>query len=585
MAVQEQIYRSGGQGPSGAALPMAGDEAFGAGLGAEIERAGGQLEASQARAMQAEKQRREEDANAQAAVDYAGVVTRVEAKRGELRENAEPDAAGHVAAVGNEIDAESTAFLSTIRDPRVRARWAPQIAELKARVIPDEDGWARGRRLETFKTNVGNAGEEWDKTNFGDPDPHVFEQSIEATRTLIEGLPYGRAVTEPLMKEELGKRASSYFKGLTHSNPVAAAAVLKSGILDHYLTPDQVEKLTNENEVDLRIAAADARRVQEQALQQVHQDVTEFKQRVNDRGEVPADKEFDTLVARATAAGAPEVVDDLRYMQGKIRVSRETDKWTSADWEHNVNALAAKVAGGHSSADEQMQLRLLTELRPAKEAKFRNDPEGHAAAAGMPVPEVDLANPTPAAIGARKAWARAFARTGGLIEPPYLSKDQLQVYRDRANQGPVGQLEVASELKAAWGDAAPSIVRQIGGEPKADMQIMLGLPERMAQVYRQGREALAKNLVKLDDKAARQVWQDYAAAVPADVRPALFDAARNIAAGWMSEQGKTEPTADFANVFRQALHRAGGMLGSAGDGSATGGFIAGTAITPGCRRT
>jgi hypothetical protein len=69
------------------------------------------------------------------------------------------------------------------------------------------------------------------------------------------------------------------------------------------------------------------------------------------------------------------------------------------------------------------------------------------------------------------------------------------------------------------------------------------------------------------------VWADYANAVPPDVRPALFDAARNIAAGWMNEQGKTEPTADFAEVMRQAVHRAGGMLGSAGEGSATGGFV------------
>jgi hypothetical protein len=46
-------------------------------------------------------------------------------------------------------------------------------------------------------------------------------------------------------------------------------------------------------------------------------------------------------------------------------------------------------------------------------------------------------------------------------------------------------------------------VRQIGGEPKGDMLIMLGLNPRMAQVYRQGAEALSKKAVKFNDDAAR----------------------------------------------------------------------------------
>jgi hypothetical protein len=557
---------------SAAPLPFVGPGSYGAGLGAELEQAGSALHQDKVRAMRIEKQRQQESENAAAAAATAQLSIDLNKDALAARDAAPADGAGHVDQVSKSADARIQQFLGTITDERVREHWAPRAAEMRANLINDEEGWSRGKRLQSIGDNAKEAQRLGGNALQSKPDPVALEQYFK------DGDTFWAAADAPVDLKKEGLRqwkangAENYATGLTEQDPHAALAVLQSGTFDPWLETDNKRQLIDRAETGVRVAEADARRVQSQALSQLHEDVTEYKQRV-DRGELPSDDETKTLVGRAQALGDKNVIDDVQYSSGKLKFSRLTDKWTSAEWEHNVNTLAAKVAGGKSSAEEQQELKILQELRPAKEQRFRSDPDGFASASGMPPPQVDIANPDAGSINARKAWARSFARTGGLIEPPYLNKDQLQAYRDRAGQGPVGQLEVAQELRQSWGDAAPSIVRQIGGEPKGDMLIMLGLNPRMAQVYRGGAEALAKKTVKFNDDKARAVWADYANAVPPDVRPALFDAARNIAAGWMNEQGKTEPTADFDQVFRQAIHRAAGMLGSAGEGSATGGFV------------
>lgn len=573
MAVEEQIYRSGGSAPAAAPMPGMSPEAFGAGIGQAIEGAGGQLEASSMRALQARRSREEEAGNAQAAAGVAQLSIDLSNMAADKREDpATPlDGSGHVEAVTAEADARITKFLEGIPDQRVRQHWATRVAELRGSLVENEDGWARGRRIESIGTNAKDAGRLWDNHLQSNPDPALFEQSLAAGDTFWSGVKVSADVRDKGIKEWKASRASNFLEGMIEKDPVAAKVLITHGALDEYLDAKDKRSLLDKSDTEIRIAEADARRAQTQQVQQLNQDITDYKQRV-DRGEVPDDKEPQALVSRAQALGLTHVVDDITYTQGKAKLSRETDKWTANDWETNVNELAAKVASGKASPDEEVKLRALQDLRPNKEARFRNDPQGFAAASGIPAPVVDLENPTPTSISARKSWARAYAGTAGLVEPPYLDKDQLAAYRDRTRQGPVAQFEVASELRQTWGDAALSIVRQIGGEPVAGMQLMLGLSPRFAQVYSHGAEALAKNVVKLNEPAMREVFHDYARAIPPDLAPAVFDTARTITAGWMNEKGYTDPPANFNDVFRQALSRAVGQQGGGGYDGSSGGF-------------
>jgi hypothetical protein len=570
MAVQEQIYRSSGQAPAAAPLPGVSAEALGAGIGQAIEGAGAQLEASSMRAMQARKEREQDAANAQASVDAAQLSTDLSAMAADQREAAPLDGSGHVAVVTGDADERIAKFLQAISNPKVREHWRGRVAEMRGNLIDNEDGWARGRRVEAIGTNARTSSDLWDNQLQTNPDPGLFDEALKAGDTFWSGVNVPADVREKGLREWHSGKAENYSHGLNEKDPVAGLAVLQSGALDSWLEPAAKKVLVNEAQTNIRIASADARRQQDQAKSQLREDVTEFKQRI-DRGELPADKEAAALVGRAQQLGLGELVDDIQYGEGKAKLSRVTDKWTSADWEHNVNSLATKVAGGKASADEQIELRVLQELRPAKEQRFRNDPEGFAAGSGIAVPQVDIANPDPAAVAQKKSWARSFASTARLGEPPYLNKDQLETYGQRANQGPVGQLEVASELRDVWGDAAPSIVRQIGGEPKGDMLVMLGLTPRTAQVYRRGVEALKRPGFKFDDKQASDIFNTYAGGIPAELRTPVFNMARGIEAGWMEESGKSEPTADFADRFRRAMDYA---VGRRGDGpGVTGGFV------------
>lgn len=570
--VEQQIYRGSGKVGSAAALPEASPASFGAGVGDAIAGAASAVEASSNRAIAANKERERDSANAQASVDAAQLSIDLTRSAQASRDEAPIDGGGHLDRVAQESQSAIDAFLEKIPDQRVREHWRARVAQMRGTLIEQEDGWARGRRISAIGTNGAEAGRLWDNQLQSNPDPTVFEQALHAGDDFWNGVTAPADVKDKGLREWKAGRAQNFARGLVEKDPASALHLLETGALDAWLDPNDRKTLVDEAQSGVRIAAADARRVATQAEQQVRQDKAEITQRI-DRGELPSDDEVKGLVGRAQALGLTDLVDDIGYSVGKLKMSRETDKWTPADWEHNINSLAAKVATKKASAEEQVQLRVLQDLRSTKEARFRQDPEGYAAASGISAPQVDIANPDAGTVQARKSWARAYARTAQLVEPPYLSKDQLQVYVGRANQGPVGRLEVAAELRDTWGmDAAPSIVRQIGGEGKADMLVMLGLNDRMSQVYQHGSEALSKKSLTLNEDLARQTWAHYANAVPADLRPALFDAARNITAGWMLEQGRTAPTADFADVFSKALHRAAGMLGSWGEGSATGGF-------------
>jgi hypothetical protein len=576
MAAQEQIYRPSAQLGSAAALPGASAEAFGAGVGGAIAQVGSELEGSQLRAMRAEKQRQQESANAQAGLGAAQLSIDLTKDAETARDDAPLDGAGHVERVANAADARIGQFLESIPDQKVRQRWAVQAAQMRSNLVNDEDGWARGRRVEAIGTNVKEAGRLWDNQLQGNPDPQAFEQSLTAVDTLLAGVDAPAPIKDKLGREEKANRASNYLEGLIEKDPVAAKATIKSGVMDLWLDPKDKRRLLDASDTEIRVADADARRRDTQAAEQVRADASDISSKIG-QGVLVPDEQVAAVVGRAQALedrypAMKGVADGLQYDLGKLKYSRLTDKWTSAEWNAHINPLAAKVAGGKASEDEQRELKILQELRPAKEARFKNDPDGFASASGMAPPQVDLGNPQAGDVQARKSWARAFARTGSLLEPPYLSKDQLQLYRDRAAQGPVAQFDVAAELKGTWGDAAPSIVRQIGGPAKGEMTVMLGLNPAIAQRYQRGQEALDKKAVEINDDAARQAWGVYARGVPADLQPAVFDAARKIAAGWMLEKGFSKPPSNFDEVFRSALQYAAGRTGDVHDFNAPGGL-------------
>jgi hypothetical protein len=569
--------------PGAAALPFAAP-GIGAAIGEGMAQLGGQLEQGQIQRTEEAARAKDLAARRQYEVDAsaAGVATAqatldVSQQIDAIRQEAAPGAAGHVEAVTKAVDDRFGEVLKGISNPVLRSQYADDLARAKARLVGEESTWASGQKVAYQVTNVQKTAQLLGNNVLERPDQATFDDSLKTLATTIgnQGLPADK--TEQLFREQAQELAISRAQGLTISDPKAALQLLGGDELTPYLPADKRTQLIHQAETAIRVQDADQRRQVTQAAAQVRVDAQTLNDKIS-QGVLVSDDDVAGLVSRGQALvavdpGLKNTIETLQYNQGKLKYSRLTDHWTTNDWNAHINPLAAKVAKGQASEDEQRELKILQELRPGKEQRFHNDPDGYSAASGITPPQVDIANPDDPNIPARKSWAKAYAGTAGLLEPPYLNKDQLNLYRQRASQGPVGQLEVAEELRGTWGmDAAPSIVRQIGGEAKNDMMVMLGLNAGVAQIYRQGADALSKKAVQLNDDQARAIAAPLLRSIPDDMRPAVFDAARNIAAGWMQRQGFTSIPSNFADVFAGALQWAGGRGGDVKNFNSPGGF-------------
>jgi hypothetical protein len=570
--------------PAATPLPMRSPSSFGADVGAGLEQLGGQLQQDQVRAKTlGAKRQYEVDASA-AGVAAANATLGASEDIDRIREEAAPGAAGHVEAVTKAVDDRFGEVLSSIQNPALRSQFAEDLARTRARLIGDESGWAAGQKVAYQVTNVKETSQTLGNAVLQRPDDGTFNDSLRMLATTIGNQGLSADKSEQLFRDQAQSVAEARAKGLILGDPAQGSGPEKA--LDWlggdqaatYLPADKRAELISEAETALRVQAADQRRQTALTTEQWRAAVTAATTDVS-RGVLLPDDQLQGLIQRGQSLQASDptgqvrnTLDQLQYDEGKLKLSRVTDKWTSAEWDHAINPLAAKVAQGKASEDEQRTLKIYQELRPAKQAQIANDPDSKSSATGIVPPQVDLTAPDPGTVQARKSWAEGFARTYRLVEPPYLNKDQLADYRQRVGQGPVAQFEAAQEIKATWGDAAPSIVRQIGGAAAPDMKIMLGLNPAIAQRFSRGQDALDKKAVELDDNVARQVFGTYARGLPSDLQTAVFDAARKIAAGWMLEKGFTKAPANFPQVFQAALQYAAGRGGDVNDFNSPGGL-------------
>src|SRR5690606_14112592 len=193
-------------------------------------------------------------------------------------------------------------------------------------------------------------------------------------------------------------------------------------------------------------------------------------------------------------------------------------------------------------------------------SEFVNDPQAHAARVGNPAPAVNWEEPTREELARRATWARGYARANGLVNVPYMSPEEMRPLKERVEQGAVGQLEVAQQLRNQWGAG-------IGGElatqldpGNATLKLMVGLPAQTATWYSRGLEARKVNPKLFDREAALDVWGEGAGALPADFRQAVFDAAANIAAARLDGHGGDEFD---EQTFRSSIDFALGAYGNA----------------------
>jgi hypothetical protein len=512
---------------------------------------------------------------AQAGKDYAKLAQDIQVEADNRRANAVPGGEGHVKAVEGYSDKRIGEFLGSIRDPRVREEFEVNAAQFRSRIVANENGWEIGQRRDLAVSNAKESNRLLRNQLETNPDAGLLENYLKVTdSTVIGHKDISADLAQSLARDFKAGLARSFIDGMVERDPVAARNILKNGTLSPWLDPDTLRTLIDNSDAEIRVRESDLRRQQTLAETEFREEAGNFRKLVS-AGDMPTDAQFQERVAKAEALGLSNLATDLRLDWSETSLRRDTKNWTPVDWSANINALEAK--GDKRSTEENVRLATLKKFRPASESRFLNDPAAAAAAAGTPAPSVNLATGEGAA--ERRNWAVSYAKTAGLVDPPYLNNDEMRVFRERANQGPAGQLEVASELRRVWGvPAATSIIRQMGGEGKSDLTLMIGLHPRMAELYKKGADALKRN-DKLfahtdeDRERAQEIFSKYAAAIPPEMRTAVWNAARAITAGTADEFGATAvEDDDLERVFSQSIQRAGGRGGVVTDWNAPGGF-------------
>jgi hypothetical protein len=563
---QSQLGVSGGPVLSGA-----DPEAFGAAVGRGLEQAGETID----RSIHLLREKNRDSEAAAAGVALAQASTSIDNQATDARDAAEPGAAGHTETIVKSIDDVTAQNLGSIKDPHIRAAFAERYAELKDRVGTREYGWEATQRVGKLVTDVDQQGTQYANAQASSPNVGSFVQSLHDVATTVGALTMPGDMKEKITREQQRKIAVAFANSLQDKDPHSLIETLDKGTLNAYLEPEDIRTLRSGGDVEIRRLEAAARQKRSQEEADARERISVLGKRIGAGDYSISDNEFKAAADDAKKYGLEGPGFDLADWKDKRDVVRETRDWTPGQWHSAINELAAK--GDKLTTPESVRLNHLRELGGPAVDRFNSDPFAAAANAGNAAPDVDWTNPDPAAVQKRVSWARSYAQASGLQNVPYLSNDELKAVRDRVGQGPVGQLEVAADLRKSFGVAVGTeVAKQVDRNDKG-LQLMIGLVPQAAELYRKGIDALQRN-PKLfaggegDADRAREIFNEYAVGIPPELRTPVLNVARGITAAAGDTEHRSSLEGDeFEATFRAAIHRAAGAIG-VGD-KQTGGFV------------
>jgi len=547
------VYRAGTNPGGTPAFSGADPASFGAGVGRALQEVGDSME----RRREREFQRRREEEAANAGVAMAAITGEIDVLATQSRETAAAGGEGHTEAVLAELDKRTEELLGGVENERVRQAYRGQAADLRARIQAREEGWQAGARVNHKVEQLDKTGTLLANTQATNPTPEGLEGALGQVEAQVGLLDLAENVKTQVVREQQRKVAAAWGNAMVERDHEALVAVIDAGALNPYLEPEDLDRLRDGALVEgrRRDAAERARLAAEEA--EAREAIGLFKKRIA-AGDQPSDEEFSEHTALAQQFGLEGSEFDIAVARSEVSINRETRDWTPTMFEQSINDLRAK--GDSRSTGENVRLAQLERIRDGRVSEFVDDPQAHAARVGNPAPAVNWEGPTRGEIQRRATWARGYAQANGLVNPPYMSPEEMRPLKERAEQGAVGQLEVAQQLRNQWGAG-------IGGElatqldpGNATLKLMVGLPAQTATWYSRGIEARKVNPKLFDRDAALDVWSEVAEAVPADFRSAVFEAAANVAAARLDAHGGD---AFDERTFRSSIDFALGAYGNA----------------------
>jgi hypothetical protein len=229
-----------------APLPGASPDAYGAGVGAQLERAGAGLEQAHLEAVRLETQRQKASEASDIGVRLARLS--VDARthiEDDLRPAAPPDGSGHAKKVSEYLDQQIGGILGGVRNKDLQEHFRAVAEDYRASVLGEETGWAHGQRVEFRVGNTHDLGRTLAGEEEVRPSENVGDRlNLIATTVDAQGLDPNLAhkLTFELQREV----ANAHLRGASHLNPAGSLALIESGVFNRYLTPEDIAQRREE---------------------------------------------------------------------------------------------------------------------------------------------------------------------------------------------------------------------------------------------------------------------------------------------------------------------------------------------------
>jgi hypothetical protein len=555
--VEERGYESRVRVQAGAPLPGVSADAFGAGLGRAIEQAGEVLHSERIEDARLDRSLRDNSEWAAFQTDFA--LTREELAAA-AREGRKSDDPGHAARIAEEWQKREGALLGKLTSTRLKERAQGTLSEWGASFRAREADWEDLRQseivVERHQEQFGIA--EGRVRRLESPGDYAAEVKIQMDA--IAGLAVSDAVKDKLADEAEQRLAVSYLRGMIDRDPAAAQALIDSGGFDGVLTGDQVEALRDSSAVEIRRYEAAAEREKAEQVAVLRENLQTFKE-AEQQGLVTDPGQFDQAIAGALAVGDKSLALELEGLKANQQFVRiwGPENATALQRENRLAELASKPARSDSENRELAFLRQHNGIWAAEEAR---DPVGQAAARGGngAPPPIDFTDP--ASIAARGKWAAARAAQGQRL--PAFTAVEMRELGTLYDSGRSGEEQVLSILSALPPEQAMESARRIEPNDRT-LPIIATLQPGVRNMARRGREALRADkslLFKMleDDPDLNEAYTSERLAfeqalrfAPPEQRAAIFETAKQIAAGQVDKFGETMTPALWQTSLQLAV--------------------------------
>lgn len=488
------IYRSLTDPRQGASidLPRASEEAFGAGFGASLQRAGGLIE-QRGRRMAAEA---EEKADNAAMTEAARLFEEANAAtiKGlqDLRDGAPEDGAGHVDRALADLDKRRDDVLGRLQGNEKARSWAERgFIRLRGDVEVKEAGFAAGLRANKVVSDYSSARDLAANGLFTNPDRAGLDATISAHDEVVDGLTVSAEVKAKLKAENRALMAEQYARGLAERDPYRLRAEIDSGAMNALLKPDQLAEMRNRADTEVRGREAQARMEEAARRQAIAAARAAAQQAERDRRDAARDYVDGIYVAAQAGVPVPmATMAEAARISAQLGNPGKSVAITTLGVRNEVNVrygnmspvllqqeeqrLSAAIAKAGPNADPAMiaardQLRT---LRAAQRDGTRTDLLGWEARYGAEIPALDPADP--ASFQRRAQTAKAAGRRYG-VRPQPLTSTEADAYARLFAEGSPAQKAAAARELALFGPLARDAAVQVGSRSSPTMAFGIAL--------------------------------------------------------------------------------------------------------------